>query len=133
MKIEEIRTAELETIEQRAAEIAEASGAACDAELSAFAEELTAIEERKAVIEKEAAEKRAAIEEVRKAAEVIEEPKQEEKRMDIREIRNSAAYVDAFAKYVKTGKAEECRTLLSDNTQNGVIPVPEFVGEIVAI
>lgn len=132
MKIEEIRTAELETIEQRAAEIAEAVGAACDAELVAFAEELTAIEERKAVIEKEAAEKRAAIEEVRKAAEVIEKPEQEERKMSNMEIRNSAAYIDAFAKYIKTGKDAECRTLLSDNVQNGVIPVPAFVGEIVA-
>lgn len=131
MKIEEIRTAELETIEQRAAEIAEASGAACDAELTAFAEELGAIEERKAVIKREAAEKRAAIEAV-KAAAVIEEPEQEERKMDIREIRNSADYINAFARYIKTGKADECRSLLSDNVTNGVVPVPEFVGEIVA-
>lgn len=132
MTREEIRTAELETIEQRAAEIAEASGAACDAELSAFAEELTAIEERKAVIEKEAAEKRAAIEEVRKAAEVIEEPRQEERTMNNMEVRNSAAYIDAFAKYIKTGKDAECRTLLTENVNTGTVPVPTFVADIVA-
>ena len=86
MKIEEIRTAELETIEQRAAEIAEASGAACDAELTAFAEELEAIEERKAATKQEAAEKRAAIEAVKQAA-VVEEPTQEERQMTNMEIR----------------------------------------------
>ena len=48
------------------------------------------------------------------------------------EIRNSHEYIEAFAKYVKTGDATECRTLLSDNATGGVVAVPTFVGEIIA-
>ena len=47
------------------------------------------------------------------------------------EIRNTKEYIDAYAEYVKTGKDEECRALLSENATNGTVPVPEFVYEIV--
>lgn len=47
------------------------------------------------------------------------------------EVRNTKEYIDAYAKYVRTGDDSECRALLTDNV-NGVIPVPVFVGEIVA-
>lgn len=46
------------------------------------------------------------------------------------EVRNSAAYIDAFAEYIKTGKDEECRALLTENV-SGTVPVPEFVYDIV--
>ena len=46
------------------------------------------------------------------------------------EVRNSKAYVDAFANYVKTGSDKECRALLTENV-SGAVPVPEFVDEIV--
>lgn len=52
--------------------------------------------------------------------------------MTEKEIRNSREYIEAFANYVKTGDAKECRTLLSDNVSGGVVPVPEFVAGIVA-
>lgn len=42
------------------------------------------------------------------------------------EIRNSAEYIEAFAKYVKTGKDAECRALLTENVE-GTVPVPGFV------
>jgi len=48
------------------------------------------------------------------------------------EIRNSKEYINAYANYVKTGDATECRTLLTDNVNGGVVAVPTFVGEIVA-
>lgn len=44
-----------------------------------------------------------------------------------REIRNSREYIEAFAKYIKTGKDAECRALLTENATDGVVPVPEFV------
>lgn len=48
------------------------------------------------------------------------------------EIRNSQAYIDAYANYIKTGKADECRKLLSTNAPaNGSVPAPELVDEIV--
>ena len=52
--------------------------------------------------------------------------------MDVNEIRNSAAYIDAFANYIKTGKDAECRALLSDGNVSGTVPVPAFVAGIVA-
>lgn len=65
------------------------------------------------------------------AGETIEEIKEERdnKPMGIEEIRNSKEYVDAFANYIKTGKDEEVRALLSTNaTVSGAyVPVPEIV------
>lgn len=48
------------------------------------------------------------------------------------EIRNSKEYINAYANFVKTGDATECRALLTDNVTGGVVAVPTFVGEIVA-
>ena len=64
------------------------------------------------------------------AGETIETIKEErEKPMTINEIRNSKEYIDAFARYIKTGKDEEVRALLSTNATaaTGYVPVPEFV------
>ena len=48
------------------------------------------------------------------------------------EIRSSKAYIDAYANYIRTGKADECRKLLSTNAaSNGQVPVPTMVDEIV--
>lgn len=43
------------------------------------------------------------------------------------EIRNSRDYIEAFAEYIRTGNDAECRSLLTENVQGGVVPVPEFV------
>ena len=51
--------------------------------------------------------------------------------MTVKEVRNSKEYIDAYAKYVKTGNDKECRALLTENagdlTTYPVVPVPEFV------
>lgn len=47
------------------------------------------------------------------------------------EIRNSKEYIDAYAEYLKYGKAEECRALLSENATGGTVAVPELVYDIV--
>lgn len=44
-----------------------------------------------------------------------------------REIRNSHEYIEAFAEYIRTGDATECRSLLTENVTSGVVPVPELV------
>lgn len=49
--------------------------------------------------------------------------------MTDREIRNSDAYIEAFARYIKTGNAEECRSLLTENNVSGTVPVPTYVEE----
>ena len=77
----------------------------------------------------------AAAEEARKAVEngageTKEEIKQEEKRMDNLEMRNTPEYINAFADYIKTGNDRECRTLLTE-TVSGTVPVPSLVEDIV--
>lgn len=61
-------------------------------------------------------------------AEIVEERK--ENTMTLEEIRKSPAYVDAYANYIKTGKDDECRALLTENA-SGTVPVPVIVEEIV--
>lgn len=51
--------------------------------------------------------------------------------MDLKEIRNSNEYLDAYAKYLKTGNDKECRALLTENVTNGTVPVPAMVYDIV--
>lgn len=51
--------------------------------------------------------------------------------MDIKELRNSKEYVDAYAEMIKTGKDEEVRKLLTENVSGGTIAVPELVYDVV--
>ena len=94
------------------------------------------MEERTGLVE-EIEKAEAAIEEEKRAMEdVITNVKTEviEKREDIKmtdmEIRNSQAYIDAYAEYLKNGEDAECRALLTENG-SGTIPVPELVYDIV--
>ncbi len=48
------------------------------------------------------------------------------------EIRGSKEYVDAFARYLQTEDARECRALLSENAPaDGQVPVPTLVDPII--
>lgn len=118
-----------ELLERRSAIAAEID--APEADLDALEQEARAINEelesRKAA-EAKRNEIRDAV--ANGAGETIEEIKEErEKPMTINEIRNSKEYVDAFARYIKTGKDEEVRALLTTNaTVSGAyVPVPELV------
>lgn len=131
MEIKEMSVAELE--ERQNAIVTEMD--APEADLNALAEEMRSIStelEERAAAEAKKAEIRNAV--AQGAGEVIEKPVKVEERkiMTNEEIRNSEAYINAFASYVKTGDDSECRSLLSDNATGGVVPVPEFVGGIVA-
>lgn len=132
MTREEIMTLGFEELEQRASQIVTETAEADAEMLDSLSAELDAIEERKLALNREVAEHRTAAEAVAKGAGETIENKSEERKMTNLEIRNSAEYIEAFAKYVKTGDATECRSLLSDNVNGGVVPVPTFVGEIVA-
>lgn len=132
MTREEIMTLGLEDLETRAAAIATETAEADKEQLETLNAELDAIEERKTAIIQENEERKKAAEAVASGkGEIIEERKEVHKMTDM-EIRNGREYIEAFANYVKTGNATECRALLSDNATGGVIPVPAFVGEIVA-
>lgn len=128
MTREEIMALGAEEVEERAAAIMSEMETE-DADLDALQAEAEAIEERRAaiIIEKR---KQAAEEVLKGAGETIEERKEEPK-MTLTEIRKSTEYVDAFAKYIKTGDATEVRSLLTENVSGGMIPVPEIVDNII--
>lgn len=131
MTRDEIMLLDFEGVENRASQIV-VELADADAEgIETLNAELEAIEERKTVLNAELEEKRQAAQAVAEGAGKVIETRKEEKKMSM-EIRNSHEYIEAFAKYVKTGSDKECRALLSDNVNGGTIPVPTFVGEIVA-
>ena len=102
-----------------------------DADLDALEQEARAINEElenRRTAEAQRNEIRDAV--ANGAGETIETINEErEKPMTINEIRNSKEYIDAFARYIKTGKDEEVRALLSTNATaaTGYVPVPEFV------
>lgn len=126
---------ETEALIERRKAIGEECNEKSGEELSALETELDAInaelEVRKAAAEKAEAEKRQSIRDAvaNGAGEVIKTFEEErEKPMTDIEIRNSDAYVEAFARYIKTGNGDECRSLLTENV-SGTIPVPAYVEE----
>ena len=135
MSIDEITTMTAEELDARVAEIRAAIDSNDEnADFDAMSAELDAITERRAAIqaEREEAQRKADLQAVINGAgkETNITPTEDKSKMD-NEVRNSAAYISAFANYIKTGKDEECRALLTENATNGTVPVPEFVYEIV--
>lgn len=127
MTREEIMLLDFEGIELRAGQIVGELADADNDAIEALNAELDAIEERKAVLNAELAEKRAKAEAVAKGAGKEIETRKDDEKMSNKEIRNSNEYIEAFAKYIKTGKDAECRALLTENVEDGVVPVPELV------
>lgn len=105
-------------------------------EIEGYTEELRSLKERKA--ELEALEERKAnakaLEEGKTdgTVTVVEQRKDENTMKTIEEYRNSKEYIDAFAEYIKTGKDEELRALLTTNVgAAGEVAVPDFVFDII--
>lgn len=125
----------VEELETRKAEIAGMSTEeATTEEIEARANELEAIKaelEARALKAAEEAEARKAVE--NGAGQIKEEHKQEEKRMEISEIRNSPEYLEGYANYLRTGNDNECRTvLLTKNAPaSGQLPVPDMVEDTI--
>lgn len=118
---------ELKQIEERMAAISTEVETADEERMTALESELTALEERKAALIEERKKDEATVLEQKETIEEIEE--REIKPMGIEEIRNSKEYINAYANYLKTGKDEEVRMLLTTNaTVSGAyLPVPEIV------
>lgn len=63
----------------------------------------------------------------------LETFKTEERKMTLEEIRSSKDYINAYANYMKTGKDDECRALLTANVDeppqgsSGPLPVPTII------
>ena len=130
MTIEEIKNISAEECEARIAEIKNEMNDE-SADIEALSAEVDAIEERKTALINAEEQRKALAQKVANdvTAPIVEERK-EEKKMENIEIRNTAEYIDAFANYIKSGKDEECRALLTENV-SGSVPVPEFVYDIV--
>ena len=124
----EIKEMQMSDIEQRSLEIEEEMSKE-DADIDSLTAEVEQLEARKAEIETEVEQRKKEMADALKNAEEIEPV--EERKMENKEIRNTKEYIDAYAEYVKTGKDEECRALLTENATDGTVPVPEFVYEIV--
>lgn len=134
MTIEEIKTAELETIEARAAEIANEVETADAETVEALDAELSEIEARKAVIKEERDRQREAMEEVAKGAgETVEEVKEERKTMTNVEIRKSPEYLTAWVSDALGHANAEQRALLTENATNanGTVAVPAYVDDAI--
>lgn len=126
----DIENMDYEQIEQRRADLEEEIRKD-GADLDAIEKEIEQIEARKAILDKERETRKAAMENVISGAgEIITESETKKTMADI-EIRNTKAYIDAYADYIKTGNDKECRSLLTENVSGGTVAVPEFVYDIV--
>ena len=129
MELKEMTIEEME--ERKSAILAEldAEGAdldALEAEMKSIKEE---IEARKAEEEKKAEIRQAIVEGAGTVIRKFEEEKKEMTKTP-EEIRSSKEYVDAFARYLISEDATECRALLTTDA-SGSVPVPVIVDEII--
>ena len=127
MTREEIMNLGFEELETRAAAIAAETAEADADQLEALNAELDAIEKRKKALKIEVEERKKAADAVAAGAGKEVRKGKEVETMTNKEIRNTPQYIEAFAKYIKTGKDAECRALLTENADDGVVPVPELV------
>ena len=103
-----------------------------EADLDALTEET-----RNLIAEKEEIRRKASEEEEQRrkvaegAGEVKEIHESEVTPMTIEEIRSSTEYVDAFARYIRSGDPRECRALLKTENASGSVPVPVMVDNII--
>lgn len=128
----EIKDMKIEDIEKRMSEITVEKDAE-GADIEALTEEVRQLKARKEELLAQAEERKAELDNIANGettTEIIKTFEEERKEMSDIEIRNSAEYINAFANYIKTGKDEECRALLSENGA-GKVPVPELVDDIV--
>lgn len=129
----EIKSMNLDEVEARKAELGEELAEASNERLAEISAELDELEARKAELA-DMAEKRAALEarvmtegtkvETFEELETIEERKEDKPMI---EVRNTPEYIEAFARYIKNEDPTECRALLSENVNSGVVPVPSVV------
>lgn len=134
MTNEEIMTLDIEALETRMNEIKsliETNDKSADFE--ALSLEIDAIKERKKAIAEETRKSdiQSVINEVDTTDATITMPQEERKMTDVKEIRASKEYMDAFASYVKTGDDTECRALLTELV-SGTVPVPSIVDDYIS-
>ena len=126
----DIKEMNMEEVETRSAELAEQINDE-NADLDAIETEVQELEERKATILRETEERKKEVAEVIATKPTVETFEKEEIRstMEIKELRNTPEYINAYANYIK-GDDKEIRALLTENA-SGTVAVPELVYDIV--
>ena len=121
MRIDEIlnRKAEIRSLLDSGAE---------NLDIDGLTEEVRKLNNEEAEIRKKA-EKEAALRSAVSPADAAEIRRSKEKEVPAmhNEVRNSPAYINAYANYLKTGKDAECRAMLTGNATGGTVPVPAMV------
>lgn len=126
----DIKTASAEELMERKSAIA--------AEIDIPEADLDALEEEARAINKELEDRRAIEAQKNELREKVAggagktQMKMEEKKMKMRDFLNTKEYIDAYARYIKTEKENECRALLTENgytygTDDGPLPVPTYI------
>lgn len=134
MTREEIMNLGLEEVETRMSALVEESNEAVEERLAEIKAEMEILKERHDAQLAEIEERKQAALEVASGAGTEIEVRKDDKKMTPDEIRSSKAYIEAFAKYIKTGNDKECRMILTENAPAGnvseydsVVPVPTFI------
>ena len=128
MTHEEIMKLDLSSVEARLSEI-KASLNDDNADYEALSVEVDSLEERKlALIDEQRKSDITAVIEGAGDDAKIDIPLEERIMPTLDEIRNSQAYINAFAEYLKSEDPTECRSLLTELApDDGQLPVPAFV------
>lgn len=129
----EIKDMNLEQLNARVAEIRQAMQAQ-DADIDALNKEMDAIEARRAELNTAETARRSLAARVASGAvgTVRESVGAETHTRTLDEVRSSAEYMDAYATYLRTGNAEELRTLTTDLIENSeTLSVPTVVEQAV--
>lgn len=132
----EIKDMTIEEIESRKSEIKSEIDSANMETIESLNAEVDQLEARKAELKAEADAKKEERAAVATGAVVTEPAKieipQEERKMNEKEIRNSAEYIKAYRNYIMTGDDTECRSILTTNAESGgIIPVPDLVNNAI--
>ena len=135
MTHDEIMKLDIEQIEARGKEILAELDEADAEQIEALNQELDSIEARRAEIKAEIEQRKQDIKAViENRGDVIEEVKDERAKTDM-EVRNTHEYINAYAEYIKSGDATECRALTSTNDTTphgtGTVAIPDFVYDVV--
>lgn len=131
----------IDEIEKRVSEIAELAKDE-NADCKALNAELDELEARKKEIFEAEAERVELRKKIANGAVdvtvIAKNENQEENKMTIDELRNSPAYIEEYAEFLKRagqdGADKEIRTLMSEQALDdaGTIPVPSFVSEVIS-
>lgn len=127
----EINTMDLEQVETRLAEVKDLLHTD-GADLDALESEIRSLKERKAEINADIERRKAEVNEVINTAVEVKTFEKEEvrKTMEIKELRNTQEYINAYAEYIK-GNDKQVRQLITENAGESVtgnrIAVPTYV------